>query len=93
MSSFDFKHLQTKLNDVHGDQDPVVQRLVSTNLPLLWNFDPGFSISLFKGLFEIIVLTLFTAANHQIVDKNDWYGFSFKAFRPKIKFHPNPGLS
>ena len=35
MSSFDFKHLQTKLNDVHGDQDPVVQRLVSTNLPVL----------------------------------------------------------
>ena len=35
MSSFDFKHLQTKLNDGHGDQDTVVQRLVSTNLPLL----------------------------------------------------------
>lgn len=31
----DFKHLQTKLNDVHGGQDPVVQRLVSTNLPVL----------------------------------------------------------
>ena len=70
---------------------PVVQRPISANPGL--NFNLGFFLSLFKSLFGTIFLLLFRAANYQLVDKNNWCGFSLKAFRSEIKFHTNPGLS
>ena len=57
------------------------------------NFNPGFSISLFKRPFGVIFPILLGAFNHQIVEKWDLPKFSSKPYRSEIKFHNNPGLS
>ena len=46
---------------------PVVGRLISVNLGL--NFNPGFSISLFKSLFELIFPIFGRVSSNHIMDK------------------------
>ena len=48
-------------------QNPVVRGPISSNPGL--NFNPGFSILFFKGLFQIIPSILFRTCRHQIIDK------------------------
>ena len=74
-----------------NDQGPVVQRQISVSPGL--NFNAGFYISFFRGLLEKIFPILFKTSNDQIASKKIWTEFSFKAFRPEVKFHANSGLS
>ena len=64
--------------------------LISVNLRL--NFNPGFFISSFKSLLGKIFTIPFKTSNDQIAIKKICTESSFKAFRPEIKFHSNPGF-
>ena len=54
------------------NQDPVVQRVISTNLELNLNLNPGFFISLFNSLLGKIFPILFRTSNDQIASKKIW---------------------
>ena len=51
------------------NQDPVVQRVISTNPELNLNLNPGFFISLFNSLLGKIFPILFRTSNDQIASK------------------------
>ena len=70
---------------------PVVQRPISASLGL--NVNAGLYISFFQNLLEKFSLFFFRTSNDQIASKKIWTEFSFKAFKPEIKFHANPGLN
>ena len=55
--------------------------------------NPGFFIPLFKSLLETIFHILIRTPSDQIASKKIWTAFSFKAFRPEIKFQTYHGLS
>ena len=57
------------------------------------NFNLGFFLLLFKSLFGIIFPIPLRASNNHFLDKKNYTDFLFKAFRSKIRFHTNPGLS
>ena len=57
---------------------PVVGRLISANPGL--NFNPGFSISLFKSLFELIFPIFCRVSSNHILDKKNQTEFSVQSF-------------
>ena len=57
------------------------------------NFNLGFFIPLFKGLFGIMSCVLFRASESHIINKKNLNEFSFKALSSEFRFHTNPGLS
>ena len=58
------------MNRLTPYQNPVVQGPISSNPGL--NFNPGFSILFFKGIFQIIPSIIFRTLRHQIVDKKNY---------------------
>ena len=70
---------------------PFVRRPTSANSGV--NCNPGFFIPSFKNLLETIFPILVRTSSDQIASKKIWTAFSFKAFRPEIKFQTNSGLS
>lgn len=77
-------------NKPKADQSPVVQRPISANLGL--RFNPGFFVSFFKSLFQIIFPFHFSTSKHQIIEKKNYTGYSFKAFIPEVRFHTKARL-
>ena len=64
---------------------------LSTNPRL--NFNMGFFIPLLQSLFQIISILFAGHPIIQLYTKVALLNFSFKAFKSKIRFHTNPGLS
>lgn len=60
------------------EKNSVGRRPINANLRL--SFNPGFFISLYKSLVEIVFSILFRASNNHILDKNNNTEFSIKAF-------------
>ena len=75
----------------HWALGPVVWRPISANAGV--NLNPSFFIPLFKSLLETNFHILIRTSSDQIASKKIWTAFSFKAFRPEIKFQTNLGLS
>ena len=69
---------------------PVVRTPVSTNSGL--DFKPGFFF-LSKVLSRTIFSILYRVSNNQIVGKENYTEFAFKAVISEFKFRTNPGLS
>ena len=70
---------------------PVVRMPVNTNPGL--DFKPGFFFLLSKVLSRTIFSILYRVSNNQIVGKENYTEFAFKAVISEFKFRTNPGLS
>ena len=84
-----FLHTEKSGSIYHLYYNPLISKICKTQLFK----GQGFFISLFKSLLGKIFPVLYRTSNDQIAGKKIWTKFSFKAFRPEIKFHTNPGLS